>query len=390
LLLSSFVPLREIFFCMMVAIIAAREENANISTSRRANFWQDRGMRTITCNRASRLCADDAAAAFVEPGEVVVVETLNAYGGRFASMTDLLALMRDKTTKHHPLTGPIEVRGARPGEVLQVAVRAIQPEEMGQSLSRSAGAEPLQMPLFGDRAPVIGTLQQRPGGAVEVEYGTLHLPCSPMLGIVGTAPASGHVRTGHGGPTGGNLDLPFVRPGCVVYLPVQREGAWLYLGDAHALQAYGELGGIALECSARVEIVVQRCLAEPGWFEPDPYIATHLETPPVVVAGEEPLSRCRGVGVVGVSPELGRLDRAVVEAYRAAVKFVWLITQRVSWGEARNLVTLLGHSLNGQAAALTAESTSMIFFRGDDLARLYRTSGDVVDEVLATVFPEVG
>ncbi len=347
-------------------------------------------MRTLSCNKAGRLCGDDPAVAVIDPGEVVAVETLNAYGDRFGSLAELLALMRDKSNRHHPLTGPIEVRGARPGEVLRVGIRAIEPREMGQSLSRSAGAEPLQMPLFGDRAPVIGTRRERPGGEVEIEYGSLRLPCSPMLGILGTAPAGGHVRTGHGGPTGGNLDLPFVRPGCVVYLPVQREGAWLYLGDAHALQAYGELGGIALECSARVEIVVHRCLPEPGWFEPDPYISTRLEVPPVVIAGQEPLSRCRGVAVVGVSPELGRLDRAVVEAYRAAVKFVWLITQRVSWGEARNLVTLLGHSLNGQAAALTAESTSMIFFRADDLARLYRATGDVLDEVLATVFPEVG
>jgi hypothetical protein len=93
--------------------------------------------------------------------------------------------------------------------------------------------------------------------------------------------------------------------------------------------------------------------------------------------------------VVGVSPTLGGLDKAVVGAYRAAVRLVRLACPRVSWGEARNLVTLLGHSLNGQAAATTAESTSMVFFPAEDLARLFRATGDVLGELLAGAFPEV-
>jgi hypothetical protein len=94
------------------------------------------------------------------------------------------------------------------------------------------------------------------------------------------------------------------------------------------------------------------------------------------------------MAVVGISPELGRLDRAVVAAYRSAVRFVKLICPRVSWGEARNLVTLLGHSLNGQAAALTAESTSMVFFKEADLARLFRHTGPVLDEIAESLFAE--
>jgi acetamidase/formamidase len=346
-------------------------------------------MRRIACNKAAQLNPEAEPTATIAPGEEVVVETINAYGDRFHNLADFLSLLRNKTARHHPLTGPIEVAGAQVGEVLRVEIRSIRTQEMAQSLSRSAGAEPLQDPLMGDRAPVIGILHDRPGGEREIEYSTVNLPYSPMLGILGTAPASGHIRTGHGGPTGGNLDLPFVRAGTAVYLPVQRAGGFFYLGDAHALQAYGELGGIALECSAEVQIVVRRCVPDSGWLEQDPYIQTPMKFPPIVIAGPEPLSRSRGVAVVGISPDLGRLDKAVVEAYRAAVKLVWLVTQRISWGEARNLVTLLGHCLTGQAAALTAESTSMIFFRADDLARLYRATGDVLDEVLETLFPEV-
>jgi hypothetical protein len=263
---------------------------------------------------------------------------------------------------------------------------------MAQALSQSAGAEPLCDPLFGDRAPVLAGVRRQGGRPVGIDYGTLLLPYGPMLGILGTAPAEGMVRTGHGGRTGGNLDLPFVREGSSVYLPVERDGAGLYLGDAHALQAYGELGGVALECSAEVELIVRRCTPAAGWADPDPYPASdgELDPPsPVLIVGTEPLSGCRGVGVVGVSPEPGRLDKAVLVAYRAAARFVRLVCPRASWGEARNLVTLLGHSLNGQAAALTAEATSMIFFKEDDLARLFRHTGDLLDEVAAVLFPEV-
>src|SRR5262249_27774445 len=157
-------------------------------------------------------------------------------------------------------------------------------------------------------------------------------------GIIGTAPAQGHIRTGHGGPTGGNLDLPFVRAGSLVYLPVQRPGGMPYLGDAHAPPAHGEPGGLALGGPAQAGPEVGLRPPAPRWLDPDPSIAAVPALPPVVIAGTEPLSRSRGIAVVGVSPELGRLDRAVVEAYRSAVRLVKLACQRVSWGESRNLV----------------------------------------------------
>jgi acetamidase/formamidase len=346
-------------------------------------------MLKIACNKAAALSAAAEPVAEVQPGVPFVVETLNAYGDCFRDLAEFLALLRNKTNRHHPLTGPLHVRGALAGDVLRVEVRSVTPHEMAQSLSKSAGAEPLKDPLFGDRAPVIGTVRRQGRDRIAgIDYGPLLLPYEPMVGILGTAPAEGQIRAGHGGPTGGNLDLPFVRPGSTVYLPVERDGGWLYAGDAHALQAYGELGGIALECSAEVELCVTRRRPGAGWFEQDPYVDTTPSLPPVVIAGVEPLSGSKGIGIVGIAPELGRLDRAVVVAYRAAVKFVKLVCPRASWGEARNLITLLGHSLNGQAAALTAESTCMIFFKEADLVRLFRVTGDALDEITRVLFPE--
>jgi acetamidase/formamidase len=51
------------------------------------------------------------------------------------------------------------------------------------------------------------------------------------------------------------MDVPDVRPGNTVYLPVWNEGALVYTGDCHARQGQGELCGVALEITSKVTVV---------------------------------------------------------------------------------------------------------------------------------------
>ena len=62
----------------------------------------------------------------------------------------------------------------------------------------------------------------------------LKIPYRPMLGCIGTAPEMGVPTTMPAGVHGGNMDIIETAPGSTVYLPVFVEGAFLYLGDAHA------------------------------------------------------------------------------------------------------------------------------------------------------------
>lgn len=79
----------------------------------------------------------------------------------------------------------------------------------------------------------------------------------PMLGCVAVGPASNQAfRTGWPGSFGGNMDYNGLREGVTVYLPVNQEGALLFIGDAHAAQGDGELNGDALETSMDVEFTV--------------------------------------------------------------------------------------------------------------------------------------
>ena len=55
----------------------------------------------------------------------------------------------------------------------------------------------------------------------------------------------------------GNLDLPFVTENVDLYIPVDIDGAGLYIGDVHACQGYGELSGIAMEASSKIILDVE-------------------------------------------------------------------------------------------------------------------------------------
>jgi acetamidase/formamidase len=84
----------------------------------------------------------------------------------------------------------------------------------------------------------------------------LILPYEPFIGTIGTAPEIEAISSLQPDYYGGNMDLPDVAPGAIIYLPVQTAGGYLYLGDCHAIQGDGELCGVALEIPATVEIQV--------------------------------------------------------------------------------------------------------------------------------------
>lgn len=84
----------------------------------------------------------------------------------------------------------------------------------------------------------------------------IEVPLAPMLGRVAVAPRGEEAFGGlWPGDFGGNMDAPEIREGATVYLPVFHEGAYVYFGDAHALQGHGEIAGTGLETT--VDVVLQ-------------------------------------------------------------------------------------------------------------------------------------
>jgi amidase len=187
----------------------------------------------------------------IEPGETVLVETEDALSGQIRADSD----RRDKARipYSNPLTGPIAVEGAEPGDVLAVRIHEIRPT-LGQCATRTADPGPL--------SEWLGTDCPHGTHVCPIRDGLIHwsdsvaIPYAPMLGCIGTAPEWGTPTTIPAGPHGGNMDLIETAPGSTVYLPVACPGGLLYLGDAHAAMGHGELSATGLEMPAETTITV--------------------------------------------------------------------------------------------------------------------------------------
>lgn len=187
----------------------------------------------------------------IDPGETVLVEAEDAFSGQIRSNND----RRDKTLKPYgnPQTGPIWVEGAEPGDSLAVKIESIEPS-LGQCATRTSDPKQLAQWLGTDCPHGTHVCPIRDGLIYWSD--DLTIPYRPMLGCIGTAPDTGVPTTGPAGPHGGNMDIIETAPGNTVFLPVFVEGAFLYLGDAHAAMGHGELSASGLEMPSNTTITV--------------------------------------------------------------------------------------------------------------------------------------
>lgn len=249
----------------------------------------------------------------VEPGETFSVETEDAFSGQIRTDAD----RRDKTTMPYsnPLTGPIWVEGAEPGDALAVTLGDIRPT-LGQCATRTADPKQLCEWLGTDCPHGTHVCPIRDGLVYWSDKITI--PYAPMLGCIGTAPAWGVPTTLPAGPHGGNLDLVEVCPGNTVYLPVFVPGGYLYLGDAHAAMGHGELSASGLEMPAETIVTVNLLK---GKALPGPRIESPIE-------------------IISVATGLP-LERSIAEAYARLI--LWLETDH-GWDrwKAFDLLTHVG------------------------------------------------
>ena len=194
----------------------------------------------------------------IQPGETVLVESEDALSGQLKTGDD----RRDKSTvpKSNPVTGPILVEGAEPGDALAVTVEEIRPRD-GQAATYTGHPGRLAEWL-GSEEPSLARICPIRDGQVYWNEQT-PIPFAPMLGCLGTAPEWGVASTQPAGAHGGNMDLVEVCPGAVISLPVFCPGGYLYLGDAHAAMGHGELSGTGLEMAAETKITVNLLKEKP-------------------------------------------------------------------------------------------------------------------------------
>jgi acetamidase/formamidase len=187
----------------------------------------------------------------------------------------------------HPLTGPIYIDGAEPGDTLEIQILDVSPRVPYGINSTSAFRGVLSMTYPGFRTgdpglDIPSAPPDAPGGLlpdqlqhlyriarikgqdVAVLADGVHVPIAPFMGVMAVAspegvfvvstpngppPATGVQSSGPPGPFGGNFDHKDLKAGTSLYLPVFQYGAQFFTGDGHSVQGDGELSGGALEHS---------------------------------------------------------------------------------------------------------------------------------------------
>jgi acetamidase/formamidase len=188
----------------------------------------------------------------VKPGAVITVETHDAFEGKIRSESDKPSEILNFPYLN-PQNGPIFVEGAEKGDALAVRILEIRPRGEQPSGTTCLIPEFGGLVGTGDTAMLNPPLPERVK-KVEIDAvkgvkwsDRITLPYEPFIGTLGTSPEIEAITSLQPDYYGGNMDLPDVAPGSVVYFPVNAKGALLYLGDCHAAQGDGELCGVAIE-----------------------------------------------------------------------------------------------------------------------------------------------
>lgn len=194
----------------------------------------------------------------VEPGARVTIETFSGRemhlppegSGMTVCDAHREVLAADLPRVAHLLTGPVAVRGAVPGDVLEIAIEII---DLGadwgyNALRPSAGTLMGEMPVSAMNLAIIPI--DRAAKTARLPWGAV-LPLAPFFGVMGLAPAPewGELTSVQPRVFGGNIDLKLLTEGATLFLPVQAEGGLFSCGDGHGCQGDGEVCITALETS---------------------------------------------------------------------------------------------------------------------------------------------
>jgi acetamidase/formamidase len=212
----------------------------------------------------------------VEAGDTLVVHSLDASG--YLTPQTVPGEQQPKMfseARGHCLTGPIAVRGAEPGDVLAVHLVSLVPDPWGWTVA-GALKSPVTERLGITELPPSWLLWDLDAAAGTGRCnGGFTRALAPFLGVIGVAPeATGeHSTTPPRAVGGGNIDCKELVAGSTLYLPVVVADAILSLGDGHAAQGDGEVGGTAIECPMTTTLTVD--LVKDG----RPLDSIHAETP---------------------------------------------------------------------------------------------------------------
>jgi acetamidase/formamidase len=226
----------------------------------------------------------------IDPGDTVVFDTRDAADGYYSPASTHADVIGRGPFRGHPLTGPVCVRGAHPGDTLVVEVLDVKPAlDWGWTAIRPGRG---LLPEADFAKPFLNIWDL--GDGVHARMGRLvAVPIEPFPGVMGVAlDEPGAHSTMPPRRSGGNMDIRQLTLGATLFLPVLVEGALFSVGDAHAAQGDGEVCITAVEMSARVTLrfglLPGRRLAEPRLRTPNPPSGTGRRGPWIATTAAGP------------------------------------------------------------------------------------------------------
>jgi acetamidase/formamidase len=216
----------------------------------------------------------------VDSGDIVTIETAVAMDPAEVDKSGVVppsavpdytrAIYRDVTDRGpggHVLTGPVAIRGAEPGDVLEVRILAIDLAiDYGYNRVRPYnGALPEELPGLFQRIIKI----DRAAKKAEIAPGVVIPLNQPFFGTMGVAPPAvmGRISSAPPGIHAGNMDNKDIGAGATLYVPVHVPGALFSVGDAHAAQGHGEVDLTAIETGlrGRFQFIVRKDMKINTW-----------------------------------------------------------------------------------------------------------------------------
>ncbi len=223
----------------------------------------------------------------VESGAVVRFECRDAVDRQLDVESTATEFANVSFDPVHPLTGPVAVEGAEPGDVLEVELLDLQHKGWGYT-----GFLPGEMGLgllpeeFPDADVHVWDLDGDVGRFVN----GIEVPLDPFPGVIGVAPGEdGEHDTLPPYDTGGNMDVKHMTAGSTVYLPVEAAGGLFSTGDCHAAQGDGEVCVTGVEApmfvTARLSVRTDMAIDQPQLRTSGPFTPTGRDEPMYATTG---------------------------------------------------------------------------------------------------------
>jgi acetamidase/formamidase len=240
------------------------------------------------------------------PGEAAEFDVFESSSGQISRSSTAADIGRLDFGRINPVTGPVFIEGAEPGDVLRVTLLSFTPSGWGWTAN---------IPGFGlladeFREPALHIWNYDAALAPALFGHWARVPLKPFTGTIGVAPAAAGLHSiVPPRRVGGNMDVRDLAQGTQLFLPVEVAGALFSVGDTHAAQGDGEVCGTAIESPMKValefDLIKQTPLAYPRFTTVGP-VTRHLDA--------------KGYEVTtGIGPDLMAAARAAV---RSMVEFL--------------------------------------------------------------------